>query len=141
MKHLTRVKDWDRRLAAVTSKHITTPGVWGESDCLLKVADAVEAVTGEDLAASIRGAYSTEAGAAKFMRRRKCENVEQVLEQFFEPTGRLTAQRGDVVSIEQDGEIAAGFVTEYGVAVPTPSGTVFRAQTSPTIRKAFKVGR
>lgn len=141
MKNLTRLPDWDRRLAAVTERHMQTPSVMGESDCLLKVADAVEAVTGFDPAAKQRGKYNSAQGAAKVMRRMKCANAEEVLAKMFEPVGRLLAQRGDVVSIEEDGEIAAGYVTNYGIAVATPAGIAFRPQTSPSIRKAFKVGR
>lgn len=141
MEKLTRIKDWDRRLAAVTTRHIKTPSQWGESDCILKVADAVEAVTGNDLARTMRGKYHTELGAAKLLKKRKCDNVEQLLDKYFEPVGRLMAQRGDVVAVDQGDAIAAGYVTEYGVAVASPSGLAFIPQTSPSIRKAYKVGR
>ncbi|MBX3580842.1 MAG: hypothetical protein KF810_02960 [Rhizobiaceae bacterium] len=141
MTSLTRLPDWQLRLAAVTTRCLETPSEWGSSDCILKAADAVEAVTGVDLAAEFRGAYSTETGAAKILRQRGCENVEQLLDQMFEPVGRLMAQRGDLVSIEEDGAIAAGFVTEYGVCVATPRGSAFRPQTSLAIRKAYRVGR
>lgn len=141
MQALKRVSDWDRRLAKVTETHLKTPSVWGESDCLLKVADAIEAVTGLDLAVTVRGKYKTELGAAKLLLKRKYENVEAVFDDYFEPVGRLMAQRGDVVTIEEDGAIAAGYVTNYGVAVATPGGIAFRPQTSPNIRKAYKVGR
>lgn len=141
MKKLTRLPDWDRRLAEVTARHLTTPAVWGESDCLLRVADAIEAVTGEDLAKAIRGKYSTELGAAKLLKRKKCDDVGQLLARHFEPCGRLMARRGDIMIVEQDGVIAAGFVTEYGVAVTSPRGTVFRPQTDATMKAALKVGR
>ena len=68
------------------------PGTWGVADCLLTVADAVEAVTGVDLAAKVRGTYSSELGAAKLMRRRKCADVEAVLAKLFPPVGRLMPQ-------------------------------------------------
>ncbi len=138
---LTRLPDWDRRLAKVTARHLQEPSEWGAADCLLKACDAIEAVTGVDLAKKIRGKYTTELGAAKLLRRKGCDNVEQLLEQYFEPVGRLMAQRGDVVTVEDNGIIAAAFITEYGVAIATPKGTSFRPQTSPTIRKAFRVGR
>ena len=134
---MTRLPDWDRRLARVTEKHMRSPGVWGESDCLLTVADAIEAVTGVDHAAKVRGKYSTPAGAAKLMRRRKCANVEDVLARLFAETGRLLARRGDVATVERDGEIAAGFVTDQGVAVKNERGLTFVPQAQ--IRKAFRV--
>lgn len=136
-----RLPDWDRRMAVVATRHMREPQEWGKSDCITRVADIVEALTGFDPAADIRGKYTTPEGAAKLMRRRKCDNVEQLLEKYFEPVGRLKAQRGDLVTVEDDGVIAAAYVTEYGVAVSTARGTFFRPQTSDSIRKAFKVGR
>ena len=135
---LTRLPDWDRRLARVTEKHLASPAVWGESDCLMTVADAIEAVTGLDPAARIRGKYSSELGAAKLMRRRGCSTVEMVFDKLFHPVGRLLAQRGDVGTVERGGVIAAGYVTEYGFAVRTDRGLEFLPQTD--IRSAFKIG-
>lgn len=141
MEKLTRLPDWDRRLAATLTDHIRTPSEWGKMDCILRAADAVMAVTGTDLAEDYRGKYSNEIGAAKLLKKLKCENVEQLIQKYFEPVGRLKAQRGDLVTVEDDGVIAVGYVTEYGVAVSSPTGTSFRPQTSPTIRSAYKVGR
>lgn len=138
MLKLTRLPDWDRRLARATERHMSTPMQWGESDCLLTVADAIEAVTGIDPAAKIRGKYSSEIGAAKLMRRRKANDVEQVLERLFAPVGRLMAQRGDVCVVEREGVLCAGYVTEYGVAVKSERGLDFIQQTE--IKTAFKVG-
>lgn len=134
----TRRGDWDRRLARVTEKHIELAGTWGEADCLLTVADAIEAVTGKDPAKAIRGKYSTEIGAAKLLRRRKMTTVEDALAALFPPVGRLLAQRGDVGVIDKNGVLAAGYVTEYGFAVKTERGLSFHPQTE--IKSAFKVG-
>jgi len=136
-----RLPDWDKRMVLVTARHMREPQAWGTSDCITRAADVVEALTGFDPVAEFRGKYHTEEGAAVIMRRRKCENVEQLLEKYFEPVGRLSAQRGDLVTVEEDGVIAAAYVTEYGIAISTARGTVFRPQTSHGIRKAFKVGR
>lgn len=138
MLKLNRLPDWERRLALVTERHLDTPGAWGVADCLLTVADAVDAVTGTDPAAKIRGTYSSELGAAKLMRRRKCTDVEAVLAKLFAPVGRLMAQRGDVGVVERDGELAAGFITERGLAVKVETGLTFYPQTE--IKSAFKVG-
>jgi hypothetical protein len=72
------------------------------------------------------------------MKRRKCDTVEDVLAKLFPPVGRLLAQRGDVGTVElDDGSIAAGFVTEHGVAVKCEAGLRFVPQTR--LRKAFAV--
>ncbi|MBX8827265.1 hypothetical protein [Ochrobactrum sp. SFR4] len=135
---LIRLTDWDRRLTGVTEKHIGLPMVWGESDCLLTVADAIEAITGKDFAEKIRGTYSDEQGAARAMRRRKCATVEDVLARRFPETGRFSAMRGDVGIVEIEGVITAGYVTEYGFAVRGESGLQFLPLTQ--IKRAFAIG-
>lgn len=135
---LQRLPDWDCRLIAMTIRHLSTPPEWGVSDCLLTVADAIEAVTGVDLAAKIRGTYDSEIGAAKLLRRRRMKTVEDALAKLLPETGRLMAQRGDVGTIEREGTIAAGFLTDRGFAVKDGRGLVFHPQTA--IRRAFKVG-
>lgn len=138
---LTRLPDWDRRLARVTEHHMSLPGEWGVSDCLLTAGDAIEAVTGTDLLAPFRGRYKTEAGAARLMRRNGCETVDDVFRAFFalEPVGRLMAQRGDAGTIMQGDVLTAGYVTEQGFASKGPAGLIFSPVTG--IVAAFKVGR
>ncbi|RVD13791.1 MAG: hypothetical protein EOS73_15980 [Mesorhizobium sp.] len=137
MLELTRLPDWDRRLARLVNQHKSIPGVWGVSDCLLTVADAVEAITGTDPAADIRGKYKTEAGAARILRKRGFGDVEMALASLFRPVGRLMAQRGDIGVVE-NGVLCAGFVTDLGFAVKTEAGLSFVSQMN--IKSAFKVG-
>lgn len=136
---MTRLHDWDRRLARVTEKHIRLAGEWGVSDCLMTAGDAIEAVTGENPFATYVGRYKTEAGAARLLRKNGAETVEAALARFFEPVGRLLAQRGDVGTIEHEGRLAAGYVTDQGFAVKGPAGLVFYPVTM--ISTAYRVGR
>ncbi|TPK19188.1 hypothetical protein [Mesorhizobium sp. B2-5-12] len=140
MLTLTRLPDWDRRLARLVSSITDAPGVWGESDCLLTAAAGIEAITGEDIMAPWRGRYTTEVGAARLMRKEGCENVEDVLGKFFGlPTiGRLLARRGDVAVVEQGGVLCAGFVCDRGFLARTETGRTFLPQTA--IKTAFRVG-
>ncbi|MER9697670.1 hypothetical protein [Mesorhizobium sp. M0146] len=140
MLNLTRLPDWDRRLARVVSSFKDAPGVWGESDCLLTTAAGIEAVTGQDIMAPWRGRYKSEAGAARLMRKEGCLNVEDVLGKFFglPPVGRLLARRGDVGVIERDGDLCAGFMCDRGFLVRTHTGRALLPQTD--IKAAFKVG-
>jgi hypothetical protein len=138
--NLTRLPDWERRLVAVTRQHIAMPGVWGVSDCLLTAADSIEAVTGHDLLAPWRGRYRTEKGAARLMRREGCHDVDDVFRAFFAlpPVGRLSAQRGDVGTILQGGQLTAGFVTGEGFAAKGERGLIFHPVTA--IVAAFRIG-
>lgn len=138
MLDLTRLPEWDRALARVTERHLDTPWEWGVSDCLMTAFDAVEAVTGVRPEPKLVGKYRTEAGAARILKRRGFDDVEQGLASLFAETGILMARRGDLGTIERSGQIAAGYVTEHGVAVKSPAGLEFHPQT--LLRAAFKVG-
>lgn len=58
-----RLPDWQPRLAQLVTQRMRSPLQWGVHDCCLWAADAVQAVTGTDLAAGLRGTYSTQAEA------------------------------------------------------------------------------
>lgn len=140
MLDLTRLPDWDRRLARLVSGIADTPGIWGKSDCIMTAAAGIEAVTGTDIMAPWRGRYRTEAGAARWMRKGGCKDVEGLLRDFFglPPVGRLLAQRGDVGVVERDGALCAGFMCDQGFLVRTETGRAILPQTA--IKTAFKVG-
>ncbi|OBQ72401.1 DUF6950 family protein [Mesorhizobium loti] len=138
MLQLTRLPDWDRRLARLVPAIAATPGVWGQSDCLLTVMDVVAEITGFDPAADIRGKYKTEAGAARILRKRGFDDVEMALASLFAPVGRLMAQRGDVGVVDQDGQLCAGFMCDRGFMARTETGVFILPQSA--IKTAFKVG-
>lgn len=139
MLDLTRLPDWDRRLARAVDRHVDIPGEWGKADCLLTCADIVEAITGVDPAADIRGKYKTEAGAARLLRRRGCSDVGEALAALFPTEAVLMAQRGDLGVVERDGRLTACFVTDRGAAAKAERGLTFFLQTD--LKAAFRVGR
>lgn len=133
-----RHPQWDKQLAAVTKRHLKLPGVWGMADCLMTVADAIDALIGVDLAEGVRGTYDTEEGAAVALEKRGYADLEAYFIDNFPKIGRLAARRGDVVLLETQGILAAGYICEYGAAVKMTRGLVFRPQTD--IIRAFKIG-
>jgi hypothetical protein len=111
---MTRFEDWPQRLATFLAERQNVPFAWGSNDCLLFCADAIAAQTGADLAELERGSYSTEQGAADMIASFG-ESVADVL------TAKLGAakkpgfaNRGDVVTVELSGVVAAGVVDETG---------------------------
>jgi hypothetical protein len=90
-----RVREWPERLAALFAARAGTPFTWGQHDCCLFAADAVLAVTGHDLAADLRGTYSTAAEAAR------------VLAQLGGVVGIAIARAGKVVpaALAQPGDV------------------------------------
>ncbi|WP_188825110.1 DUF6950 family protein [Brucella endophytica] len=129
MKHL----DWEKRLVVVTERHLRTPCVWGESDCLLTVADAIEAMTGTDYAADIRGKYKSKTGAYRLIKKLGHADLASVLAGHFEEIPQAIAMRGDVGIYDS----TAGYFTEYGFALKADDGLRFIPRTMAT--KAFKV--
>lgn len=66
---LTRLPDWQLRLDALVRQRRGTPFAWGLADCCLWGADVVQAVTGRDPMADLRGSYDTEAAARDVLAR------------------------------------------------------------------------
>lgn len=136
---MNRLPDWDRRLARVTEKHLRLPGAWGESDCVMTVGEAIEAVTGDNPFAKFQGRYTTETGAARVMRKDGYATLEAAFDAYFAACPRLKAQRGDVGIVMQGGQPTACYLTEYGAAAKGPSGLIFHAQTD--LVRAYRIGR
>ncbi|WP_421565756.1 DUF6950 family protein [Ochrobactrum sp. EDr1-4] len=124
---------WEKRLVAVTEAHINTPLVWGKSDCLLTACDAIEAMTGVDPAADIRGKYKSKAGAYRLIKQRGYDSLGAVLADRFEEIGTAMAGRGDV-GIYQN---TVGYFCEYGFAVKGEDGLRFLPRMMA--ERAFKV--
>ncbi|WP_424945386.1 DUF6950 family protein [Brucella intermedia] len=128
-----RHHDWEKRLVAITEAHLSTPLVWGRSDCILTAADAVDAVLGDDPAKDIRGKYKSKTGAYRLIKQRGFQSVADVLASKFEEIPSALAQRGDLGTFEN----TAGYFCEYGFAVKGEDGLRFLPRT--IAEKAFKV--
>ncbi|WP_407673237.1 DUF6950 family protein [Ochrobactrum chromiisoli] len=124
---------WEKRLVAVTEAHLVTPLVWGKSDCLLTTCDAIEAMTGGDPAADIRGKYKSKTGAYRLIKQRGYDSLGAVLTDRFTEIPVAMAGRGDV-GIYQN---TVGYFCEYGFAVKGEDGLRFLPRTMA--ERAFKV--
>lgn len=137
---LARSDGWDRALEDVASAQVSVLPEWGTSDCMMSACEAIKAVVGVDPLEEFRGKYATEAGAAKAMRRNRCQNVKDVFETYLklEPVNRFAARRGDVGVAVVNDEFVAGYVCFHGFAVKQPQGTIFLPLDQ--IHQAYKVG-
>lgn len=97
---LRRRIDWTQRLNKVIRDNATRPFVWGEWDCALWAATAVEVMTDVDFAAPYRGTYS---GATECAVRLRDEGPGSLyglcVANLGEPIHAARARRGDVVYI------------------------------------------
>jgi hypothetical protein len=122
-----RLPDWPERLHALVQSRRARPFVWGQHDCGLFVADAVDAVTGWDPAAGLRGTYATRRGAYRALVpwgglvgfAQHC--AVQVGAETVRPAG---AKRGDIGAVRFDAGPALGVVYGFGIWVPGPRGLV-----------------
>jgi hypothetical protein len=127
------------------------PFAWGTNDCALFAADAVQAITGLDIADDFRGRYSDEAGAFALIRTVTGAGADKTtavgdaaawcaakhgLEEWPAP---LMARRGDLVVIENGGALIAGVVHLNGrhVVSMAESGPVRLSILS--IRRSWRV--
>ena len=128
---LQRLPDWSVRLQAVVVQRLMRAFGWGVHDCALYAADCVQACTGTDPAADLRGRYSTERGAARLIRRAVGEGGLAAL-----AAARLGAEiapalaiRGDVgVADRGDGRLALVVCNGPVWQGPGPDGIVIAQQ-------------
>ncbi|MFA5582239.1 MAG: hypothetical protein WDA25_09855 [Paracoccaceae bacterium] len=99
---LLRRPDWEKHLCAYLDANAARPFEYGQFDCCLFAAGAVDAMCGTDFRARWAGQYTTAAGALRVMRRAGWDSpggpFADALGGAIAP---LQAMRGDVVS---DGE-------------------------------------
>lgn len=124
MRNWNRAEGWPDALARVVEKHAELPFQYGVSDCGQFAADAVQAVTGEDLFKDYRN-YKTEIGAARVLKKAGCNNLGDLFAKFFKEEHVAHAMRGDIGIVEYDGQICAGVSTGVGFACKGKFGLVF----------------
>ena len=137
---LTRDDLWPSRLHEFLEGAARTGFVWGEMDCLLFVAGAIQAMTGEDLAAGIRGRYTTEIGSKRVLSSDLGGSLESALTmKLGAPVPVPFAGRGDVVLVEVDGVEAAGVIDLSGERVAVLSLDGMESVPIGAVRLAWKV--
>ena len=116
-----RLRDWQSRLDATIAAHRAMPFAWGAHDCALFAADCVQAVTGTDPAADLRGKYRTEAGAARHIKR--LGGMEAIADaRLGARVPVLMAQVGDVALIGADAPHFAVCAGQHWLAAALDGG-------------------
>ena len=149
---LARVQHWaTRAFHDFLLARANEPFAWGSHDCALFAADGIQALTGVDIAADFRGKYSDEAGAIAAIKSiANGTTVEEAAaycaaqHNLAEWKSPLLAQRGDLVTLEDDGRIIAGLIHLSGRHIVAAGETglkrilIHDGTTSP-IRRAWHV--
>jgi len=118
---LIRFPDWESRLVQFFSDKMHIPFQIGVNDCALFACDAVLAITGVDLALSVRGLYSTQEEGHVLINEAVGDSgpvafYSMVAEEHgIREVPILFARRGDCVMITLESGMALGIVGMDGV--------------------------
>lgn len=124
-----RIENWPLALAAFIESRKDTPFAWGAHDCTLFAADAALAITGVDPAASYRGDYDSEIGAARIIVAAGGFRALVTQNMGAEINPKM-AQRGDWVLVEQDGAEALAVCMGVSMVAAGQSGLVTRPMSA-----------
>lgn len=136
---ISRLPDWQPRLAAWLRRINGSPIKPGRHDCCLFGAGAIEAQTGIDLAAPWRGRYTTFAGGRRVLRRAGYADHIDLIARTLTEHHVSTALEGDIAVLPTEDGDAVGVIQGAAVYVLTPSGRIGFAPMAPVTR-LFKLG-
>lgn len=130
-----RRRKLDAYLASVERK----PFVWGSHDCALFAAACIEAQTGVDLAADVRGQYSSALSALRLLRKQGHRTYGDFMAARLPEIAPAMARAGDVVTVKASrrGDALAVCVG-HDLKLPSASGTAILKLTDAI--RAFRVG-
>ncbi len=121
---MKRLPDWPERLCQLIEERRHMKFSWGSNDCALFAADGVRVITGVDLAASYRGQYATDFGAARILEE---AGGLRALAAALEEKPKGFIHRGDVVIAELEWRETMGICSGAGMwCAPGPDGLLFR---------------
>ncbi|WP_260843343.1 DUF6950 family protein [Sedimenticola selenatireducens] len=134
-----RLDGWEKRLMELLQAAHDRPFEWGNHDCALFAAAGVLAITGNDVAADVRGHYSSAKGALKVLKTLGMADLESATTHLLgNPVDTRLAGRGDVVLVETaNGPTLAICAGIYAFA-PGEKGSIAMARHA--WRNAWKVG-
>lgn len=133
-----RLPDWEDRLSAFLEEASAKEFKPGEHDGALFAANAVKAMTGEDLGAPFRGRYDTCKDGEKRLKQAGYTNLLDLLDGKLERIKKGMAQRGDVVMLK-DKNLAVCFGHVALAVNPEPGAPFVRAEREDW-QRAWKVG-
>jgi hypothetical protein len=137
---MNRLSNWQSRLSDYLVAVARTPFQYGRLDCGLFVAGALEAMTGVDVAAELRGYTNRTEAFARIERmcgRPSMEAIADYLAAAFEvhEVPVLYAQRGDVIQLRRGRRASLGIVAMHGTDLLTPyRAGILRAPLALAVR-------
>jgi hypothetical protein len=144
---IKRIDKWATALHNFLLSRAKTPFAWGTNDCCLVAADAVQAITGTDIASDFRSKYTDQASAFALIKTvtggSTAEDAAAYCAQkagLTELTHVLTAQRGDLVVLNDGGSTIAGFIHLNGRNAVSVGEDGLKRLPLSAIKRAWRVG-
>lgn len=132
-----RTPGWESRLTETVARIQEEKFAWGTSDCLTRVSDVCEAMTGVDVLRGHRG-YRSEKTAAAKLAKLGFSDVGEALASVLEEIPPAMARRGDVGVVVR-GEVVAAVVVMGPLLIGAHPKGSFKV-SSVHLRRAFRVG-
>jgi hypothetical protein len=94
--------DWEARFAAWAEQSADRGHEFGEHDCLIAIADAIEAQTGRDFAEGHRRRYQSLGGSIRYVRALGFPSIAALLDSILPQIPAAFARRGDIICCGDD---------------------------------------
>jgi hypothetical protein len=129
---VTRFPDWQERLSRFFAIHRTRPFRYGDWDCCIFAADAIQQISGVDIAAEFRGKYGSRREAYDLIRsvRLVAERVATI--HGMQQVPITYARRGDMALIPRARDYSLGIVSLTGKEI-----VVLRSRTLMTLPLSY----
>lgn len=125
------------RFEALLRERKAAPFEWGRNDCCMFAADCVQAITGADLAADLRGEYSTAQQAARVLA--QLGGIEAAAARAGDEIPPLCAAWGDIGLVTLEDRQLLAVCTGMNWVAPAAAGLAVRSL--PEAAKAWRVRR
>ncbi|HPE49720.1 MAG TPA: hypothetical protein PLR76_15055 [Hyphomonas sp.] len=136
-----RIQGWEQALFETTTLAMKRPHEWGVHDCATFAADCVEAMTGIDPIADLRGHWQGPVSARRLIAEEGADTLGDLAAQRLPEIAPSMARRGDVVLCKSDGTNETEFlaICQGHTAVgPAAHGLIHVPMTQAL--RAFRVG-
>lgn len=130
--------DWQERLTVWLQENRLKSFQQGQWDCGYFAAGAIEAMTGVDIIADVRGKYKTTKGAMKVLKRMGHKDHVSLFASHCPEIPTLSARPGDLVTFATGEGLALAIVQGAGAYHAGPHGlSVISMQAA---HRAYRVG-
>jgi len=138
---MRRIAGWESALFDATRAAMPRAYEWGVHDCVTFAADCVEAMTGSDPIADLRGHWRGPVSARRIMTEEGADTLGDLAAQRLPEIAPSLAQRGDIVLCKGDGDSDEEFlaVCQGHTAVgPAANGLIHVPMAQA--KRAYRVG-